>query len=161
MYGKLFPNIKRITRAFLASFVFITVSVLVLRLTAFSDMAVIPEQITSTPTEDGNAYQMYQQIYFPSQTSKADLFIANNSKDKLIKVNITLKATGDSILSTGFINPGAVKASDKLNPVGQQLADGAYECVAEVFAYSPDDVRTVIGTSRIDVIVYINEKPAK
>lgn len=162
MQGKLFPNIRKITTAFWVSILCVTVSMLTLRLTVFSDMAVAPESTKSTmqDSEDGD-YRLNQRIYFSSPTAKGDLFLSNLSEDKLIKVNIVLADGGQSVLSTGFLNPGASMSSYLLNPAGQKLEEGVYSCIAEVAAYDEDDITSVVGTSEMELEIYIGEKPGR
>lgn len=162
MQRKLFSNIRKITSAFCVSILCVTLSTLALRLTVFSDMAVAPESVESSmqSSEDGH-YQLNRKIYFSAADAKGDLFLSNLSEDKLIKVNIVLADSGQSILSTGFIKPGGTMNSSPLNPLGMQLAEGRYDCIAEVAAYDESDVKTVLGTMEMEIEVYIGEKPKR
>lgn len=162
MNYKLYPNMKRMTTAFCIGIFCVTLSVLTLRLTVFSDVAEKPEQSASNLlSSEKDEYRINGKIYFSSSTSKGDVFITNLSTENLIRVDITLEDTGESILYTGFINPGDSLNSTTMNPVGQQLENGVYACVAQVSAYSQDDIKTVIGSAEMQVEVYIGEKPGK
>lgn len=163
MRHKLYPNIRRMTNAFCIGILCVTVSVLALRLTVFSEMAAAPEGTSSGMVASGeeDGFEINGKIYFAAATAKGDVRITNFSDKNLIKVNIVLADSGESILSTGFINPGASLNSRKMDSPGQTLEEGVYDCIAEISTYDPDDIKSVIGTAEKEVRVYIAQKPAK
>lgn len=162
MQAKLFPNIRKITTAFWVSILCVTLSVLTLRLTAFSDRAVAPESAESMmqDSEDG-AYRLSNKIHFATPDAKGKLFLSNLTDDMVLKVNIILTDTEKSILSTGFLYPGDSLDARRLDPTGRMLEDGIYDCIAQVAAYNQDDITKVVGTSEMELQIYIGEKPRK
>lgn len=162
MNEKLYPNMRRITTWFAVGIVVATFSMLALRLTVFSDMVEPdPQAVSDTDySQAGGGYKINSEIYFQDATSKGDVSVTNLSTDNLIKVTISMR-DGDrqSILSTGFIKPGDSLPTCKLNAIGQKLEDGIYPCVAEISAHKSTDYKGEIGSSKLDLYVYIGVKP--
>ena len=150
MKHKLYANIRRMTNMFCVGILSVTLSVLALRLTAFSDMATaVPQQVASNIiTNEAGGYALNGKIHFTSADAKGDVFITNlEDNPYIIKVNISLADTEESILYTGFINPGVSTDSAKLNHAGQRLGDGTYACVAEITTHDPDSLKAVDSTT--------------
>lgn len=157
--SKLFPNIKRITTAFSIGILCVTISVLTLRLTVFSDMVTASKEIPGMISSED--YRLNGKIQFASASSKGNVFITNLSEDRLIKVEVFLTDTGETILSTGFLMPGSTQNSSKMNPTGQKLKDGEYPCTAQITAYQSDNDRALIGSDEMDITVFIGEVAAE
>lgn len=160
MSRKLYSNLKRMTTGFCIGIFCVTVSVLALRLTVFSDIATAPSNSSNSSliSSQHGDYQINSKIYFSSATSKADLFITNSSEN-LIKIDIVENSSGRSVLSTGLIQSGASLSSARMNPDGQAFNDGIYSCTAEITAYAPDDLKREIKSATEDIEIYIGEKP--
>jgi hypothetical protein len=159
MKQKLFPNIRRMTNLFCLSIFCVTGAVLALRLTVFAEMAAAPpEEVMSSMVEsEQGGYKINGRPVFATAESKGDVFISNaEGNEYVINVDITLEDGGKSILSTGFIKPGNSRDSANLNPVGQQLEDGLYPCIAEITAIDPDSLKPV-GSAKENIIVQIGE----
>jgi hypothetical protein len=158
MKQKLFPNIRRMTSLFILGIFCVTLSVLALRLTVFSEMAVtVPTETVSSMVEREDGYKINSKPIFPTAASKGDVFISNlEGNTFLINVDITLEENGKSILTTGFIKPGDSRDSVKLNPVGQELEDGLYSCVAEITAVDPDNLKPV-SSAKENITIQIGD----
>lgn len=161
MKCKLFPNIKQLTLFFWIGIACMTLSVLTLRLTVFSDMAAVPEPMASDILlNEKDGYQINSKVYFAASDAKGDVFIANMEANPYnIKVDITLVGSGDSILSTSFIKPGDTREHLRMNPSGQKLQSGVYDCIAEISAHNPTDLKRV-GSVQVPIQVAIGEKPS-
>jgi hypothetical protein len=136
----------------------VTLSVLALRLTVFSDMVTsVPAETVNSMVESEGNYKINSKPVFATASSKGDVFISNaESNSYWINVDITLEEDGQSILTSGFIKPGDSTVSAKLNPLGQQLEDGLYPCIAEITAHDPDSLKPV-GSAKENIIVQIGE----
>lgn len=167
----LYSNAKRMATMFCTAIIFSTVVMLGLRLTVFSDMAVTasvdsPKQPESTDIQSvGDAdgafpYSINAKIYYPSADTKGNVLISNPDTNKyLLSVDIILPDTKVSLYYTGIISPGTSIDSAKLSAVGQKLADGVYECTAEISAIDPETMTRVAAENK-QVTVYIGQKPA-
>ena len=179
MKRKLYSNIKRMTTTFAVCILCVTVSLLVLRLTVFSNMAAsrperTPASSISEPAPDspspeqpeGNTgddddgeqfpYQINRKIYFARPDSYGNVLILNpETNDYYMSVDILLADSRDSVLFTGFIKPGETLDSAKLN---RELPVGIYECVAEISAYDPETLDN-LGSLTQEVSLYIGKKP--
>ena len=178
MKRKLYSNIKRMTTTFAVCILCVTVSLLVLRLTVFSNMATSrpertptapisesppnspsPEQPEDPTGDDGGEqfpYQINRKIYFARPDSYGNVLIRNpETNDYYMSVDILLADSRDSVLFTGFIKPGETRDSAKLN---RELPVGIYECVAEISAYDPETL-DILGSLTQEVSLYIGKKP--
>ena len=161
MNYKLFPNIKRMTSMFCVGILCVTLSVLTLRLTVFSDMAAAPQKTSQLLSNEQDGYGINSKIYFATSKNKGDAFISNlEGNEYMIQVSITPKGKDDAIIATGFLNPGVSIGATRMTPAGQKLKNGVYDCVAEISAHNPDDLKKV-GSVQVDVQVYIGVKPEK
>lgn len=164
MQSKLYPNMKRMTSAFCLGIVCVTLSVLTLRLTVFSDMASTSARAdapSSILSNEQDGYKINQTIYFASAGSRGDVFIANlEGNEYWIKVNIISGQTGDAIVSTGFIKPGTDIGKTRMTAAGQKLEDGVYDCIAEITAHTEADFKAV-GSVEIPVQIYVGVRPEK
>lgn len=156
---KLFPNIKRMTSMFCVGILCVTLSVLTLRLTVFSDMAAAPQNTSSLLSSEQDGYSINSKIYFSSAKGKGDVFISNLEGNKyIIQVSVTPKDKDEAIIATGFLNPGVSIGATRMTPAGQKLKDGVYDCVAEISAHNLNDLKKV-GSVMVNVQVYIGVKP--
>ena len=172
MKHKLYQNTKRFTRLFCVGIACVTVAVLALRLTVFSDKAVPVMAgagsgiITGSPDSEGGSgtsfpYTLNGSVYYASADAKGNVLIQNLSKDQyLMSVDVRLVDSGVSVYFTGFINPGASIDSAKLGPEGQTLEDGVYECTAQIAIYDPETLEP-LGSEEQPIHLYIGEKPEK
>jgi hypothetical protein len=159
MKQKLFPNIRRMTNLFCLGIFCVTLSVLALRLTVFSDMAASApsETVSSMVENEQSGYRINGKPVFATADSKGDVFISNMEDNAFsINVDITLKENGKSIFTSGLIKPGDSVDSKKMNPVGQALEDGLYECVAEIIAHDSDSLKPV-GSAKEEIVVQIGK----
>lgn len=165
----LYSNARRMTTMFCAAIIFTTLVMLALRLTVFSDLAVAapadsPEAVSDLQggAIEGNSdfpYKLNGRIYFPKPDANGNVLINNPAGNKfLLSINIILPETKDSLYYTGTIAPGTSIESAKLSKAGQKLANGVYECIAEVSAVDPDSM-TRVASEKKDVTIYIGEKP--
>lgn len=165
MTCKLFSNVRKMTNVFCAGILCVTISVLALRLTVFSDMATVAappkETLSHILTSEQDGYKLNGRVYFSAADAKGDIFVQNlEGNEFIINVDFTLKDSGKSILTTGFIKPGNSLNSTRMNPVGQKLQNGVYDCIAEITAYDPDTLKSV-GSATENIQVYIAERPEK
>lgn len=161
MKGKLYPNIRRLTNLFCIGILCVTLSVLTLRLTVFSSMAGTPPKAAANHMllSEQDGYEINGRIYFSTTDSKGDVFITNlEGNTSVLQVDITLNSNGKSILTTGFINPGVTMGTAKLNPTGQKLKDGVYDCVAEITALDPNSFKAM-GSAKETLQIYIGVRP--
>lgn len=161
MKRKLYANMRRMTTVFCCGILCVTACVAALRLTVFSDMAVVASTANSQYVMDHTNYSLNDTVYFSSATAKGDIFIANLFSENLIHVQVKVADTGELIMSTGLMNPGSEQPSIRMNPTGQKLADGHYACIAEVATYAPDNIKTSIAVEKIPIEIYIGKRPAK
>lgn len=163
MKCKLFSNISRMTTGFCIGILCVTLTVLGLRLTVFSDMAATPENSTSNLlSSEADGYQMNSKVYFSNAGAKGDVFITNLSAENLIKVDFVLADDPDTIiLSTGLIKPGVLISSTKMNANGKKLEDGSYECIAQISAYDPEVLTKPLINAEQDIEVFIGNKPSE
>jgi hypothetical protein len=148
------------TNLFMLGIFCVTLSVLALRLTVFSEMAApVPNETVSSIVEsEQGGYKINSKPFFATASSKGDVFISNvEGNAYVINVDITLEENGKSIHSTGFIKPGDSRDSVKLNPVGQELADGLYPCIAEITAIDPENLKPV-GSATENIVIQIGER---
>lgn len=171
MQRRLYSNIQRMTTVFWVSILCVTLSLLTLRLTVFSDMAPAAQPAFASgenpASEDESPqggmvggesfpYQIRTKIYFSKPDAKGNVLISNPETNKYyMSVDILLADTRDSVLFTGFIKPGEARESMRLT---RELKDGVYECEAEITAYDPDTLDEV-GSLTQSVTLYIGEKP--
>ena len=170
----LHSNTKRITTFFCYAMLGITLLALVLRLTAFRDMAVTVEGDPKPPSPSGASqaaasdevsggsdfpFTFNGKIFFPSSTEKGNVLVENpESNTYLLSVDIVDNETSRSLYYTGALEPGETIDYDRLSLDGQTLDDGVYECTANVAALSPNDFVTV-QSEQTSVTIYIGERP--
>lgn len=167
----LYSNAKRMATMFCTAIIFATIIMLALRLTVFSDMAITvsADSAKSSGTAsmqdgeiDGNSdfpYRINSKIYYPKADSKGNVLILNpETNEYLLKVDIILPSTKESLYYTGVISPGTSIETAHLSAAGQKLPDGEYECVAEISAVDPETMTRVASENK-KVFIYIGQKP--
>lgn len=165
----LYSKIKRMVTMFCTMIVLSTLTMLALRLTVLSDMAVTvsagipdaPPGPQSGDIEDGDyfPYGLNPDIYFPKADVGGEVMILNPDANKyLLSVNILLPETKDSLYYTGAIAPGTYIKSAELSAAGKKLSNGVYPCIAEISAVDPETMAKV-ETEKKEVTIYIGQKP--
>lgn len=166
----LYSSTKRMTTTFYTSIICVTLVILVLRLTVFSNMATTaPADKKETPSGalegseiSGNSdfpYQMNGKIYFENSDGYGNVLIQNpDTNNYLLNINIIQPESKDSLYYTGSIPPGSSIENARLSANGKRLENGKYECVAEISAIDPEDYRSV-QSQEVPVTIYIGEKP--
>lgn len=164
---KLFPNLKQFTSIFSIALLVITLLILTLRLTVFSDVSgqkKVENDTADLPgvtlTEDEEIkYTINQEIYFATPDAAAEFNIANPDTSPYdIRVSIARNDNGRTIYISGPLRPGSSISTAKLQ--GARLPEGTYECTAEVSTYEVG-TSTVIESKQIPVTIHIgnNSKP--
>lgn len=165
----LYSNAKRMVTMFCTAIIFSTLVMLALRLTVFSDMAQsVPVNSPTAESEmqggeiDGNSdfpYKLNSKIYFPKSNATGNVLIMNpDTNQYLLRINIMLPETKDSLYYTGTISPGTSIDVASLTATGQKLDTGAYECIAEISAIDPE-TRMEIASEKKPVTINIGVKP--
>lgn len=162
MRQRLFPNIQRMTLYFGVCIAFITVAMIISRLTWLGGMAAVPSSavIGATPStsESGSGYSINSKIQFAAADAKGNVLISNKEDSGLyIRVDIQLDETGRSVYYSGDIAPGTEINTARLQG---ELDDGTYECTAVITAYD-SDTKEVVGDEKIPVTIYVGVKPDK
>lgn len=166
---RLYSSTRRMTTMFCTSIICITLAMLMLRLTVFSDMATAvaadsPETVdlAGGEIESGDSefpYRLNGKIYFSKSTAKGNVLILNPEANRyLLSINIVLPETKDSLYYTGSLAPGTPIDSARLSAAGQKLPDGEYRCIAEISAIDPE-TQTKVVTVEEEVTIYIGKKP--
>lgn len=160
---------KRLTTLFTAAILGITVIILMLRLTAFSNMAgKTPATVAETPkggivstSEDGSfTYRVAEQIVFPTAEAAVKTLVIENPETNTsnMRLNIIRKDNAKSIYVSGHIAPGGTVNVIKLQ--GASLPDGKYECTAQITAFDPI-TNQKLGSHQEDITIYVGVKPEK
>lgn len=161
---RLYQHTRRFARVFCLSILCVTVSMLALRLTVFSDMAIaepkgLSDIISGSQEVRGGGstftYELNSAVTLENSEAKANVLIRNLSTDgKLMSVDYRLAGTNESIYFTGLINPGASIDATRLDSPGRALSDGEYPCNAQITVYDPDSLEQ-IGETTQDVVVHV------
>lgn len=92
---------------------------------------------------------------FAGSSAKGPLFIENPKENRfLMRVNIRLKETGETVYKTKAIRPGYGIGSDRLS---KKLPAGEHEAVAVITAVDPENGRTA-GSAQAKLSLIIKEK---
>ncbi len=158
----LYNNMRRVVVFFCAAIGIITVSMLALRLTVFSDMEIEPASVTVQPVEtdeiEGGAdfpYTLNGMIYFHDASSSGNVMIENPAANEyLLSVDLALTETKVSLYYSGAIEPGTYIENAPLSVAGQKLMNGTYQCTAEITARDPVTFR-IIASEKKPVTVQI------
>jgi hypothetical protein len=145
--------------AFCTAIAIVTVAILAVRLTVFSDRAAPPEssgpaaeaQREDSPLEGGSdfPYSLNANIFFPDSTSAGSVTVINpETNEYLLSVNIILPDTKVSLYYNGSVAPGETVSAAKLSAAGQRLINGTYHCVAEISARDPETLKTVASEEK-------------
>ncbi len=165
----LYSNAKRMAAMFCTAIIVSTLIMLILRLTFLSDMAVTvsadsPEAPNAAVNSqiEGNSdfpYKLNSKIYYSDSKAMGNVLILNPETNKyLLKIDIILPDTKESLYYTGAITPGTSIENARLSEAGQKLKEGVYECVAEISAVDPETMQAVASEKKT-VSVYIGVKP--
>lgn len=163
MKRKLYPNVRRITTVFSIAILCMTLTTLLLRLTLFSDLAVLAASPAVKQSDDLQndepglfPYSLSRNVYFATPESRGDFKISNPAANEYyMVVAVILPETGEQLLYTGFIMPGENRGE---LPLQIRPPEGVYDCIAEITAYDPETLRAR-GTEQRDITLYIGQKP--
>lgn len=138
MQDKLFPNIKKMTTIFAIIIFSVTVGVLLLRLTVFSNKvankpSVNGEAVTSSQNQELD-FSMDDRVIFDTARANGSLKIKFPKENKQsIRFTITRKDTQREIYSSKTILPGDKSINIKLSK--NDLEKGEYPCIVEITTY--------------------------
>ncbi len=152
----LYNNMRRVVVFFCAAIGIITVSMLALRLTVFSDMELEPAAGAAAPVESdeiaGGAdfpYTLNGMIYFHDASAGGNVMIENpETNEYLLSVDIALTETKVSLYYSGAIEPGTYIETAPLSAAGQKLLNGTYQCTAEITARDPKTFRVIVSEKK-------------
>lgn len=160
MKKKLFSNLKPLTTTFSLAILGITAIMLILSVTAFSDLAKKPagkpsEENTVSTSNASVEYTINREIFFSSPESSAEFAIDNPEDSPYdIQVSITRNDNGKKIYGSGALRPGSHIKTAKLQ--GAQLPEGTYSCTAEVTTYEVGGTKKM-ESIQVPVTIYIGE----
>jgi hypothetical protein len=152
-------NVRRMAAIFCAAIAIVTVSVLAMRLTVFSDSELappLPSASAAEPIEPGEIegssdfpYKLNSRVFFPDAVSAGNVLIQNPETNKyLLSVDIVLPETRISLYYSGAIAPGEQIESAVMSAAGQKLMDGTYECTADISARDPETYQVVANEKK-------------
>ena len=152
-------NVRRMAAIFCAAIAIVTVSVLAMRLTVFSDMEIAetgPNGEAAEPMEPGEIeggsdfpYKLNSRVFFPEATSAGNVLIENPETNKyLLSVDIVLPETRMSLYYSGALAPGEQIEAAVMSAAGQKLMAGTYECTAEISARDPETYKVVANEKK-------------
>jgi hypothetical protein len=144
---------------FCAAIAIVTVSVLAMRLTVFSDAKIAPADAAAAVIEpiapgeiEGSSdfpYKLNSRVFFPDAVSAGNVLIQNPETNKyLLSVDIVLPETRISLYYSGAIAPGEQVESAVLSAAGQKLMNGTYECTADISARDPITFQVVANEKK-------------
>ena len=160
MKRKLFANIRHVTSLFSVAIICVTLMALMLRLTVFSEMAVMAAanpgrgqgRIISNPEPGFFPYSLSRNVHFATPGSRGNFMITNPATNEFyMTVSVILPETGENVMFTGFIRPGDTLES---LPLDIQLEEGIHECIAEITAFDPETL-TPRGSEQIPITLHI------
>ncbi|MEG0257447.1 MAG: hypothetical protein RR632_04035 [Christensenella sp.] len=122
---------------------------------AISDMA--PEDIAAKLQKDVDesefSFRINSAPEFENGTAEGNLMIENPTYNTfLMKVEIKLDATGDTVYTTDILNPGTSIALDVLD---KELKAGEYPATAGIYAYDPT-TEELVGQTAAGIVITVN-----
>lgn len=145
MKDKLFVNLKKMTYIFSIAIMVVTVTILILRLTVFSDPASAPVSNNKTGSSssggvkgktDGDfvfEYEIAEKMSFKNFEATANSGIkSSKSNTAYMQVKIIRNDNKRSVFESEYLKPGVNRTN--INLQGSYLPKGVYECTAEIIA---------------------------
>lgn len=102
--------------------------------------------------EDTISYEIKEEIVFKNSGAQAFIMLKSSEKNRY-PIKMTLLVEDESVLKTGYILPGYMIETAKLD---KKLKAGEYDAVALIEAFSPED-ESVIGQLKQEVRITILE----
>lgn len=102
--------------------------------------------------EDTFSYEIKEKIVFDDADSAGEILLKNPDKNRYL-MQMTLIVNGKSVLKTGYIPPGNMIETARLE---RELKKGKYQAVALIEAVSPEN-GSVVGQLKQPVEVILSE----